>query len=58
MPERDWNRIEAELDAACPGKSEISGPASAHQIPEDAAQPDEEQILRHIADALRLDTVQ
>ena len=57
MAERDWKRIEAELDAARPGTSETSAPA-ADRVPKGSALLDEERILRHIADALRLDSVQ
>jgi hypothetical protein len=58
LAERDWKRIEAELEAARPGTSESSAPAAADQIPKGTALLDEERILRHIADALRLDSVQ
>lgn len=56
--ERDWNRIEAELDTVRPGTAEMSRPMAAHQVPEVSSQLNEEQLLKHIACALRLDTVQ
>jgi hypothetical protein len=58
LAERDWKRIEAELDAARPGASETSVPAAADQVLKAPALHDEEQILQHIADALRLDSGQ
>lgn len=58
MPERDWKRIEAELDAGRPGTSETTGRAATNQALQAPVRHDEEGILTHIANALRLDRVQ
>jgi hypothetical protein len=59
LPDRDWKRIESELDAMRPpGIADTSGPAVADQGLEVSGRPDEERLRRHIADALRLDSVQ
>ena len=55
MTGRDWKQIEAELDDLKPGGS--------HKIPQIAENPlqpkrvwgDEEAVLEHIADALRME---
>jgi hypothetical protein len=53
---QDWKRIEAELDDLKPGARELND----HLAPLKPRQPtggwaDEETILKHIAEALRLD---
>jgi hypothetical protein len=58
LPEQDWKRIKAELNAARPGTSETPGCVAANKAPEIPAHPDEEGVLRHIANALRLDMIQ
>ena len=55
MTGRDWKQIEAELDDLKPGGSDKDC-----QPPEQPLQPtvgrmNEEVILKHIADALRMD---
>jgi hypothetical protein len=58
LPELDWKRIEAELDAARPGTPETRGRGATDQVLEAPARTDEDGILRHIANALRWDKVQ
>jgi hypothetical protein len=53
---RDWTRIETELDELLPGVAE----ADDRPAPDPSLQPagrraNEDSILKHIADALRLD---
>jgi hypothetical protein len=54
---RDWKRIETELDEVLPGVVE----ADDRPAPDPSLQPEgrraDEDILKHIADALRLDKV-
>ena len=56
MTERDWKRVETELDELLPG---VSG-AKVRPVPDQPLQPadqraDDNFILKHIADALQLD---
>ena len=57
MTGRDWKRIETELDEVLPGVVE----ADDRPAPDPCLQPEvrraDEDILKHIADALRLDKV-
>jgi hypothetical protein len=54
---RDWKPIETELDEVLPGVAE----ADDRPAPDPSLQPEgrraDEDILKHIADALRLDKV-
>lgn len=58
LPERDWKRIEAELDAMRPSACETSGLTTMDQVPKRPVPRDEMDIITHIANALRLDSVQ
>jgi hypothetical protein len=53
---RDWKRIETELDELLPGVAEADDrPAPDPRLQPTGRRADEDSILKHIADALRLD---
>jgi hypothetical protein len=52
----DWKRIETELDELLPGAAEADDrPAPGPRLQPAGRRADEDSILKHIADALRLD---
>lgn len=56
MTGRDWTRIETELDELLPGVAEADDrPAPDLSLEPAGRRADEVSILKHIADALRLD---
>ena len=56
MTGRDWKRIETELDELPPGVAEADDrPAPDQRFQTAGRRADEDSILKHIADALRLD---
>ena len=56
MTGRDWKRIETELDEVLPGVAEAADrPAPDPRLQPAGRRADEDSILKHIADALRLD---
>lgn len=54
---RDWKRIEAELEDLLPAAPPLADGATPERIPQREQRPvaDEEAVLKHIAEALRLD---
>jgi hypothetical protein len=56
MTERDWKRIETELDGLMPGAIE-QGPPARKPPQAEIRRADEVALLKHIADALQLDEI-
>jgi hypothetical protein len=52
---RDWKQIEAELDDLKPGGSDEDPQTSEQTVQTTGSWVNEETILKHIADALRMD---